>query len=61
MRLDSRQQKDLFREANPSECRLPEVERQRIKTLLGELIVSVFEAEDQGMGIQEVRDDQDHL
>ena len=46
MALDTRFQKDLFLEINLWESRVPKAEKEHIKALLGELIVSVFEAEE---------------
>jgi hypothetical protein len=57
MALKTRYQKDLFLDITPWENRLPEAERERLKALLGELIVSVFEAEEQASERREVDDD----
>lgn len=57
MALETRYQKDLFLDITPWENRLPEAEREHLKALLGELIVSVFEAEEQASERREVGDD----
>jgi hypothetical protein len=54
---DNKQQRDLFHETSPSKAQLPEVERDRVRAWLGELIMSVFEAKAQVKDRPEVRDD----
>jgi hypothetical protein len=41
---DNKQQRDLFHETSPSNRDLPEVDSDRVRAWLGELIMLVFEA-----------------
>jgi hypothetical protein len=50
---ENKHQKDLFLDMSPSERRLPEAEKGQVKALLGELMVSVLEAEHPAVGRRE--------
>ncbi len=57
MALNNRYQVDLFHEAEPSETRIAESERQRVSKLLGELILLVVDADAGRMKREEMDDE----